>query len=76
MINLKKLLKLEKKSTEIRQYENLLQDTIGEGLDLAPEDVFPTWVTTPTEFKVDELINKTLEYNYTLEAINKGGIPQ
>jgi len=76
LINLKKLLKLEKKSTEIRQYENLLQDTIGEGLDLAPEDVFPTWVTTPTEFKVDELINKTLEYNYTLEVINKGGIPQ
>jgi len=74
--NLKKLLKLEKKSTEVRQYENLLQDTLEEDFDV---NVGETWVTTPTdtkspEFKVDELINKTLEYNYTLEAINKGGI--
>ena len=33
-------------------------------------------ITKPVEFNVDELINKTLEYNYTLEAINKGGIPE
>jgi hypothetical protein len=77
LINLKKLLNLEKKSTEIREHEVLLQETHGESFDI---NIGGTWVTTPTvtkpEFKVDELINKTLEYNYTLDAINKGGIPQ
>ena len=28
------------------------------------------------KFNVDEMINKSLEYSYTLKAIDKGGIPE
>jgi len=82
LINLKKLLKLEKKSRESRQFENLLQDIHGEDFNLG---VGGTWnidqytgttYTRPVEFDVDGIINKTLEYNYTMKAIDKGGIPQ
>jgi len=82
LINLKKLLKLEKNSIDNVGYENLLQDMHGENFNL---DVGGTWdvsnytgttYTRPIEYDVDGLINKTLEYNYTLKAIDKGGVPE
>lgn len=81
LINLKKLLKLDKSKTENRQFENLLQDIHGENFNL---DVGGTWdmnstgttYTRPVEFNVDEIVNKSLEYSYTLKAIDKGGIPE
>ena len=83
LINVKKLLKLEKKNKQNTEYEELLRDTDGEefgptceiGVTQEPNQYTGT-ITKPVEFNVDELINKTLEYNYTLEAINKGGIPE
>ena len=81
LINLKKLLKLDKSKTENRQFENLLQDIHGENFNL---DIGGTWdmnstgttYTRPVEFNVDEIVNKSLEYSYTLKAIDKGGIPE
>ena len=89
LINLKKLLNLEKKSNQDASYQEILQET--EMSDVTAETPSDTqWITTPTvlegskeyvsmtsgSVKVDELINKTLEYSYTLDAINKGGIPE
>mgnify|MGYP001196120059 CR=1 FL=1 len=82
LINLKKLLKLEKKNKESRQFENLMQDVHGENFNI---DIGGTWdidqytgttYTKPVQFDVDGIINKTLEYNYTMKAIDKGGIPE
>ena len=77
----KKLLKLEKKNKQNTEYEELLRDTHGEEFDLPiggtdDPNQYTGTITKPVEFNVDELINKTFEYNYTLEAINKGGIPE
>ena len=34
----------------------------------------PTWTpTTTNDEKIDELVNKTLEYHYTIKALNEGG---
>ena len=36
----------------------------------------PTWsptTTLTTDDRIDELVNKTLEYHYTISALNKGG---
>ena len=82
LINLKKTLKLYKESNEYRQFENLLQDVHGDNFDLETggtrigEQYTGTTSTPPITFDVDEHINKTLEYSYTLKAIDKGGIPQ
>ena len=76
LINLKKLLKLEKKSIEVREHEVLLQETHGESFDINEGSTWVPSVTKPTEFKLDEWINKSLEYSYTLDAINKGGVPE
>jgi len=89
LINVKKILNLEKKSNQDSSYQEILQET--EMSDVTAETPSDTqWITTPTvlegskeyvsmtsgSVKVDELINKTLEYSYTLDAINKGGIPE
>jgi len=73
LINLKKSLKLEKKNDESRRYEEMLRETHGEEfIDNGETTTF----TSPITFDVDEHINKTLEYSYTLKAIDKGGIPE
>ena len=33
----------------------------------------PTWTPTSTDDRIDELVNKTLEYHYTINALNEGG---
>ena len=33
----------------------------------------PTWTSTTTDERIDELVNKTLEYHYTIGALRKGG---
>jgi|TARA_R110000796_G_scaffold240198_2_gene361165 hypothetical protein len=88
LINLKKVLKLEKKNVDSQNFEEILRETHGENFNMAvggidnweqsetpiPSDWLPT-IPNP-EFDVDEHIKKTLEYSYVLKSINKGGIPQ
>ena len=33
----------------------------------------PKWTPTTSEERIDELVTKTLEYHYTIDALNKGG---
>ena len=33
----------------------------------------PTWTSTTTDERIDELVNKTLEYHYTISALQEGG---
>ena len=85
LINLKKVLKLEKSKAELHRYEEILQETNDESFNAEvgsidnweqSETPIPSdWLPTP-EFDVDEHIKKTLEYSYVLKSINKGGIPQ
>ena len=82
LINLKKLLKLQKENKESRQFESMMQEVHGENFNV---EIGGTWdidqytgttYTKPPQFDVDGIINKTLEYNYTMKAIDKGGIPE
>ena len=33
----------------------------------------PTWTSSSTDERIDELVNKTLEYHYTISALQEGG---
>ena len=78
LINVEKLLNLEKKSNQDVSYEEIIRETEGEEVSIGDTDQYTSTMTSTklVEFKVDDLINKTLEYSYTLDAINKGGIPE
>lgn len=77
--SLKKLLELEKKNVESRRFGEMVTELDNVTDPPTPgEDVYNATNTTTgmVEFDIDEHISKTLEYNYTLKTIDKGGIPQ
>ena len=43
------------------------------GMWVNNQNTSPRWTSNTTDDRIDELVNKTLEYHYTINALNKGG---
>ena len=52
----------------------LVEPSIPSNLSVVwPEGLNQTNTTTTTADKIDSMVRKTLEYHYTISALNKGG---